>query len=104
MDDNVNQIRSTEPENVAENLRKIEQRFSSLLMATSEVLYQMSPDWSEMLQLNSRGFLKNTEKPNSNWLHEYIPPDEQPRVNRAIIEAIRTKSVFELEQLYLIVA
>lgn len=97
MEDKENPNRENIPDKVAEDLRKIGQRFSSLLMATSEVLYQMSPDWSEMIQLNSRGFLKNTEKPNSNWLHEYIPPDDQPRVTRAINEAIRTKSVFELE-------
>ncbi len=79
------------------DLKKSEQRFSSLIIATSEVLYQMSPDWSVMLQLNSQGFLTNTEKPNPNWLQEYIPPEDQQLVTSAINEAIRTKSVFELE-------
>lgn len=97
MENQENEIGDSEPEKVAEDLRKVEQRFSSLLMATSEVLYQMSHDWSEMLLLNSRGFLKNTEKPDANWLQEYIPQEDQSQVTGAITEAIRTKSVFELE-------
>jgi len=50
-----------------------------------------------MRQLHSRGFLADTEKPNRNWLQEYIPPDEQPHVTEAIHEAIRIKGIFELE-------
>jgi PAS domain S-box-containing protein len=57
----------------------------------------MNPDWSEMLQLNSKGFLANTEKPNKNWFNEYIPLNEQPVVSAAIFDAIRNKTVFELE-------
>lgn len=79
------------------SLRIIERRFSSLIMATTEVVYQMNPDWTEMLQLNSQGFLSNTEIPNSRWLQDYIPPEDQKHVMEVINEAIKTKSVFELE-------
>ncbi len=78
-------------------LRESEERFRALVTASSEVLYRMSPDWSEMRQLHSRGFLANTEKPSRTWLQEYIPPDDQPHVTAVINEAIRTKSIFELE-------
>ena len=80
-----------------EELRESEKRFRALVTASSEVLYRMSPDWSEMRQLSSRDFLANTEKPNRAWLQEYIPPEDQALVKSAIAEAIRTKSVFELE-------
>jgi signal transduction histidine kinase/ActR/RegA family two-component response regulator len=80
-----------------ESLRKSEERFRALVTASSEVLYRMSPDWSEMRQLHSRSFLANTERPNRNWLQEYIHPDDQAYVTAVIHEAIRTKSVFELE-------
>ncbi|NPV91297.1 MAG: PAS domain S-box protein [Firmicutes bacterium] len=87
----------TERKRAEQALQKNEERLRALVTASSEVLYQMSPDWSMMRQLQSRGFLTYTERPNSNWLQEYIPPDEQPYVTAAINEAIHTKSVFELE-------
>jgi PAS domain S-box-containing protein len=73
------------------------QEFQSLITASLDVFYRMNPDWSVMLQLYSKGFLSNTEKPNSNWLQEYIHPDEQSYVTTAINKAVQTKSIFELE-------
>ena len=78
-------------------LRESEARLRALLNASSYVLYRMSPDWTEMRQLNGRDFLADTGHPNRTWLTEYIHPDDQPQVWEAIQTAIRTKSVFELE-------
>jgi PAS domain S-box-containing protein len=78
-------------------LRESEVRFRSLVQASSEVLYSMSPDWSEIRQLHSRGFLSDIKMPGRTWLHEYILPEDQPYVWSAIEKAIRTKSIFELE-------
>ncbi|WP_437587625.1 chemotaxis protein CheB [Sorangium sp. So ce1000] len=80
-----------------EALRQSEERFRVLAEASSEVLYRMSADWSEMRQLHSRGFLADTRAASRRWLQDYIPPDEQPRMRAAIDEAVRHKSVFELE-------
>ncbi len=82
---------------IAEELRVSEERFRALVTASSEVLYRMSPDWSEMRQLFSKQFLAGTEGPSRTWRQKYIHPDDQPHVNAAIQEAIRTKSMFELE-------
>jgi len=79
-----------------EELLRNEERFRALVTASSEVLYRMSPDWSEMRQLEGRGFLANTQS-NRNWLQEYIHPDDQAHVKRAIDAAIRTKSTFAFE-------
>jgi hypothetical protein len=46
------------------------------VMATSDVVYRMSPDWSAMRPLHGRGFLADTEAPNCNWLQQYIHPDD----------------------------
>jgi PAS domain S-box-containing protein len=86
-----------ERQRVDGDLRKSEERFRALTMASSDVVYRMSPDWSEMLQLHGRGFIADTEKPNRNWLQEYIHPDDQSHVMAVINEAIQTKGIFELE-------
>ena len=78
-------------------LRKSEERFRALVNASSDVVYRMSPDWSEMRQLDGRGFIMDTGKPRKDWVNEYIHVDDQPLVLRTIREAVRTKSVFELE-------
>ena len=78
-------------------LRRSEGRFRALVNASSDVVYRMSPDWSEMRELDGRGFIADTGKPTEDWLNEYIHPDDQPIVLRTICEAVRTKSMFELE-------
>ncbi len=74
-----------------------EERFRVLVMASAEVLYRMSADWSEMVQLTSRGFLATTQVPDPLWLDRYVHPEDQPQVLAAIQEAIETKSLFQLE-------
>jgi PAS domain S-box-containing protein len=80
-----------------ELLRRSEERFRALVNASSDVVYHMSPDWSEMRQLDGMDFIADTSKPRSDWLNEYIPPEDQPLVLRTIREAVRTRSTFELE-------
>lgn len=78
-------------------LRKSEERFRALVTASSDVVYQMSGDWTEMRLLVGRDFIADTLEPNRAWLGKYIHPDDQPHVTRAIQEAIRNKSVFAEE-------
>jgi len=83
--------------NTSGALRSTEERFRALSMATSDMLYRMSPDWAEMQSLDGRGFLADTTTPDSNWLARYIPDDEQERVCAAMRHAVATKGMFELE-------
>ncbi|HWQ48968.1 MAG TPA: MEDS domain-containing protein [Methanosarcina sp.] len=80
-----------------EALSVSEERFRNLVTASSEMVYRVSPDWSEMRYLYGRGFLVNTESPNRNWLKEYVPQEDQQHVISVINEAIRTKGTYELE-------
>jgi PAS domain S-box-containing protein len=87
----------TERKRAEEALRESEAQFRGLVNVASHVVYRMSPDWTEMRQLDGRGFLSDTASPSRTWLTEYIHADDQPHVWEAIQTAIRTKSVFELE-------
>ncbi len=74
-----------------------ERRFHAFVSATSEVIYQMSPDWSEMRFLQGRNFIADTADPSRTWLDKYIHPDDQELVTSVIQKSVRTKSVFQLE-------
>jgi len=80
-----------------ELLRGSEERFRALVTASSDVVYRMSPDWSELRALDGRGFITDTTTPRKDWLNEYIHPEDQPLVLKTIREAVDTKSVFQLE-------
>jgi signal transduction histidine kinase len=90
-------MKSAEQNLTKKALLESEERYRALVTATSDIVYRMSPDWSEMRQLLGKKFIADTDKPNPNWLEEYIHPDDRAHVKEIINEAIRTKSVFELE-------
>jgi PAS domain S-box-containing protein len=78
-------------------LRESEARYRALANATADVVYRMSPDWSQLRQLDGRGYLKDTAAASRYWIDDYIPEEDQERIHQAIAEAIRAKSTFELE-------
>ncbi|WP_136222870.1 ATP-binding protein [Massilia sp. Mn16-1_5] len=74
-----------------------EKRFRALVSASAEVVYRMSPDWTELHQLEGRGFLQDTSDPRRLWIDDYVPPEDHALVHEAIERAMRTKTVYELE-------
>jgi PAS domain S-box-containing protein len=79
------------------SIRASEERFRTFVRASSDVVYRMSPDWSEMRLIDGRELFPDTDEPSRTWLETYIHPDDRPGVLAVIREAIRTKGVFELE-------
>ena len=82
---------------IVETLRESEERYRAFVTATSDIVYRMSADWSEMRNLQGKEFIRDTNDPNRSWLETYIHPDDQPQVLFAINEAICTKTPFEFE-------
>ncbi|WP_262029263.1 HWE histidine kinase domain-containing protein [Microvirga sp. Mcv34] len=74
-----------------------EKRLRAFVTASSDVVYRMSPDWTELRQLDGRGLLLDAVSPNGDWLSSYVHPDDQPQVTAAIQDALRTKSMFEVD-------
>ncbi|MFP5406527.1 MAG: PAS domain S-box protein, partial [Gammaproteobacteria bacterium] len=80
-----------------ERLRESEARFRALVTAGTYMTYRMSPDWQQMYQLSGRGVLADTTEPVESWIDTYLLPEDRPMIFAVIEEAIRTKSLFELE-------
>lgn len=78
-------------------LRASEARFRLYVTTSSDVVYRMSADWSEMRQLDGQGFLADTAEPDQSWMSRYILRDDWESVQSAIDRAIRSRSLFELE-------
>ncbi|WP_407543260.1 PAS domain S-box protein (plasmid) [Deinococcus radiomollis] len=87
----------TQRKRVEEELRVSEERFRLFVTASSDTVYRMSADWSNMQSLVGRGFLSDTHGSSLTWQEEYIPAGEKAFVRAAIDEAIRGRTVFELE-------
>jgi signal transduction histidine kinase len=78
-------------------LRDSEERFRAFVSASSDVVYRMSPDWSEMWHLQGRDFVPDTDSPIGAWLEKYVHPEDRVPVVSAIQKAIHDKSPFALE-------
>lgn len=87
----------TERKQAEDTLRRSDARLRAFVNASSDVMYRMNADWTEMRELSGRDFISDMTTPGSNWLQEYIYPEDQPLVMATIQEAIRTKKNFELE-------
>jgi signal transduction histidine kinase/CHASE3 domain sensor protein/ActR/RegA family two-component response regulator len=89
--------RTEELAQVDASLRASERRFRAFVSTTSDVVYQMSPDWSELRPQQGGAFVAVTPVATRNWLEQYIYPEDQARVRAAVARAIETGGTFELE-------
>jgi len=74
-----------------------QERLEAFIMSSSDVIYSMSADWSELKHLSGKDFVADSKKSNTNWLQEYIHPADQLAMQAKIAHAIQTKSIFDVE-------
>ena len=89
--------RTEELARVNASLRASERRLRAFVSTTSDVVYQMSPDWSELRPQQGGDFVAVTPVATRNWLEQYVHPEDQARVRAAVAQAIHTGGMFELE-------
>jgi len=77
--------------------RENEERFRAFVRATSEIIYRMSPDWTELRYLWGGNVVADIDAPKRNWLETYVPAEDQARLIAAVQAAIATRSVLQLE-------
>jgi PAS domain S-box-containing protein len=80
-----------------EALADSERRFRAFVTTSSDAVYMMSPDWSEMRFLHGRNFIPDTSEASGGWIDKYIHPDDQAGIRAAIGRAIGDKAPFEFE-------
>ncbi|MCC6587982.1 MAG: PAS domain S-box protein [Bryobacterales bacterium] len=87
----------TESRKITEALKDSEERFRALVTASSDVMYRMSADWSEMWQLTGRSFLTDMSEPRRSWMESYLLEEDRPEIWKAIEAAIAGKQMLALE-------
>jgi PAS domain-containing protein len=88
----------TERKKTKENVQRVTEELCAFVLTSSDdVVYRMSPDWTQMTYLRGANFIPDTDKPSENWVEKYILPEDRTHVSAVIQQAIETKSVFELE-------
>jgi PAS domain-containing protein len=76
--------------------RKSEARLNAFVKATSDLIYRMSPDWSEVYHMEGRP-LVDPDDPERTWLEAIVPDEERDRVAAAIRDARDTERPLHLE-------
>ncbi|RZM18173.1 MAG: PAS domain-containing protein, partial [Pedobacter sp.] len=87
----------TERRQSEEMVKSSEQRLRMFVTASSDLIFQMDADWTEMLVLKSDVVLVGTKSPVIQWIQQFIPDEERQIFKDAIENAKLNRKMFELE-------
>ncbi len=87
-------VETTELVRVHQQLAQSEERFRALTTATASITYRMNADWSELLELDSRGILPPLDLPARNWIDALVVPEDHAAVRAAIDAAVQGRTPF----------
>ena len=77
-------------------LGQAEARFRAFVSASTDIIFRMNPDWSELREVDGRGFIADTIEARRNWMDDYILPEDQPDLQEAIAKAVGDRQMDEL--------
>ena len=79
------------------SLRASERRLRAFVSTTSDVVYQIAPDWSELRAQRPDGGGAAASVATTDWLERFVHAEDRERVRVAVAEALRTGGLLELE-------
>lgn len=77
-------------------LRHSESRLRSLIQASSDLVFRMNPEWTQMEQIDGKGLL-NLNDESASWIDQHIFEDDRAEVQKVIDTAIRRRKPIALE-------
>ncbi|MBW4022621.1 MAG: PAS domain-containing protein [Proteobacteria bacterium] len=90
-------VETTEKVLAQRRVLESERRFRALTMASSDIIYRVSPDWTEIRQVDGRSIIADADAPGVGWMGDYLHPEDRAAVQAAIDEAISGLQPFQLE-------
>jgi diguanylate cyclase (GGDEF)-like protein/PAS domain S-box-containing protein len=82
---------------VEARVRESEARYRALIDASSQVIYRLNADLTELFVLKDGGFIPSDADVRTNWLHKYVHPEDQLMVLKGLHTARQNKTLLELE-------
>jgi len=89
---------ASEARETERRIRESEERYRSLVAATTQTAWMASPDFSSTVSLTGQEpiGLPDEAQRGGEWL-DAIHPDDRERTRRAFVDALRAKAVYEIE-------
>ena len=77
-------------------LRHSESRLQSLIEATSDLIFRMNPDWTQMEQIDGKGLL-GADNAAVSWIDQHIFEEDRTEVQKVLDTGIRQREPIGLE-------
>lgn len=77
-------------------LRHSESRLHSLIQATSDLIFRMNPDWTQMEQIDGKGLL-SADNADVSWIDQHIFEEDRAELQKTINTAIKQREPISLE-------
>lgn len=87
----------TKRRNAEEALKVSEERFRTMVEASSDILFRASPDWQKVYSLSGGYWPDKNCEDRMCWLDRHIPAEDQAMVLNVIDRAILNKTAFEMD-------
>ena len=87
----------TERKRNEDALRGSEQRFSAIVLSSSDLIYRTNATWDELEILGGRAVAGLPRGASSNWLEDFVHPDDRARVADAVQRACQAEVPYAVE-------